>query len=619
MVLVTYPGSEYTSEGPLVVLRNGDVVVAASATIRRGVADYRTRSVLIKFSSSGTLKPGFGKGGFAQAPDGHLISDLAIRRGGDLVAVGSGGTDSLGVDYRPEAMVFKKGGGREKSFGKKGIATVPKAGFGALSAVIVQRSGAILAAGSGDVPSYDSLEEGGEGGDALLVRLKPDGKRDRTFAPRRRDNDGRRERHRRPRRDGDPAGWAHRGGGDSRLLLLPRPDRPAGDGGRLYALVADGAAERAPRRLGLTERVEQARVLAEDAAVLDRVAVLPRVPLDVRDVPARVSPREECKRALQEDGLEAGSDDEWTWPLAVRGPADLRYREASAAMAGAGSGASGSARSAPGASGWSASTGEIRRSRSCAGCRGPRGAGAEMSPRARHPGRRRRPRARPSPWDPPRAAPAPRASPGRRRPAGTAAIPNRWRSSARSRSASAGSAIRGHRRRSCHPGHNGWRAPRGTPARPFARPDRRAEGDSRAGRSTRERRRRTAADGSRGLAPPRLRGRRCSSRRSPAVAAPHPSGRESDRLHASRLHAVEVGWREGSLLDDPKGWPGVCRAGAAMKPTAPQQIRIAKRFTVDSNRAPGRGCGSASIARPITRPRPSAGPANRVGPEDRRR
>ena len=180
-VLVTYPGSEYTSEGPLVVLRNGDVVVAASATIKRGTADYRTRSVLIKFNSRGTLKPGFGKGGFAQAPDGHFISDLAIRRGGDLVAVGSGGTDSLGVDYHPEAMVFKKGGNRERSFGKKGIATIPEAGFGGLSAVIVQRSGAILAAGSGDVPSYDTLEEGGEGGDALLVRLKPDGKRDRTF------------------------------------------------------------------------------------------------------------------------------------------------------------------------------------------------------------------------------------------------------------------------------------------------------------------------------------------------------------------------------------------------------------------------------------------------------
>jgi uncharacterized delta-60 repeat protein len=181
-VLVTYPGSEYTSEGPLVVLKNGDVVVAASATIKHGTADYRTRSVLIKFSSSGTLKPGFGKGGFAQAPDGHFITDLAIRRGGDLVAVGSGGTDSLGVDYRPEAIVFKKGGGREKSFGKKGIATVPKAGFGALSAVIVQRSGAILAAGSGNAPSYDMLEEGGDGGDALLVRLKSNGKRDRTFA-----------------------------------------------------------------------------------------------------------------------------------------------------------------------------------------------------------------------------------------------------------------------------------------------------------------------------------------------------------------------------------------------------------------------------------------------------
>ena len=67
------------------------------------------------------------------------------------------------MDYRPEAIVFNKGGGREKSFGKKGIAAVPKAGFGVLSAVIVQRSGAILAAGSGDVPSYDSLEEGGEG------------------------------------------------------------------------------------------------------------------------------------------------------------------------------------------------------------------------------------------------------------------------------------------------------------------------------------------------------------------------------------------------------------------------------------------------------------------------
>jgi uncharacterized delta-60 repeat protein len=182
MALVTYPGSLYTSEGPVVVLKNGDIVVASSVTIRHGVSDYHYRSVLIKFSSSGTLKPGFGKGGFAQAPEGHSITDLAIRRGGNLVAVGSGGTDALGLDYRPEAIVLKKGGGRKKSFGKKGIASIPKAGFGALDTVFVQRSGAILAAGSGNAPAADDIEEGGDGGDALLVRLKSNGKRDRSFA-----------------------------------------------------------------------------------------------------------------------------------------------------------------------------------------------------------------------------------------------------------------------------------------------------------------------------------------------------------------------------------------------------------------------------------------------------
>ena len=128
MVLVTYPGSEYTSEGPLVVLKNGDVVVAASATIKRGTADYRTRSILIKFARAGRSSRASGKAASRRLRTVISITDLAIRRGGDLVAVGSGGTDSLGVDYRPEAIVFKRGGGRVKSFDKKGIARSPRPG-----------------------------------------------------------------------------------------------------------------------------------------------------------------------------------------------------------------------------------------------------------------------------------------------------------------------------------------------------------------------------------------------------------------------------------------------------------------------------------------------------------
>ena len=243
-----------------------------------------------------------------------------------------------------------------------------------------------------------------------------------------------------------------------------------------------------------------------------------------------------------------------------------------------------------------------------------------MSPRASHPGRRRRPRARPSPGDPPRAAPALRASPGRRRPVGTAAIPNRWRSSVRSRSASAGWAIRAHRRRSCHPGRSGARARPGTPARRRARSRRPAVDGSRAGRSTRERRRRTAADGSRGLAPPRLRGRRCSSRRSPGCGCTTPQRTRKRTVCTppasirSKSAGARVPW-----LTTPKAGLACAGPAAAMKPTAPRTDQDRQALHCRFKPRAGTRLGSANLARPHTRPRPSAGPANRAGPEDRRR
>ena len=188
-------------------------------------------------------------------------------------------------------MVFKKGGGRKK-LGKKGIATVPKAGFGALSAVMVQRSGAILAAGSGDVPSYDAARGRRRGGDALLVRLKRD-KRDRTFA-----------------RGGaittdvraEPKGsspWESQPGG--RIVC--------GNHGYYYfrgptdqqAMVAGDTAGANGRRRGETRptpawadrtRSNSPAYSQNTQPVLDRVAVPPRVPLDVGDVPAG-APRSE--------------------------------------------------------------------------------------------------------------------------------------------------------------------------------------------------------------------------------------------------------------------------------------------------------------------------------------
>ena len=278
-------------------------------------------------------------------------------------------------------------------------------------------------------------------------------------------------------------------------------------------------------------------------------------------MPAGVSPREECKRALQEDGLEAGSDDEWTRPLAVRGPADLRYREASAAMAGAGQ---------------------------------ERPNPLDLRPEHRD-GLRVRVKSDevetvPDSGD--REELAQKCRPGH-------AIPDGG--DTREHDLRLGIHRAQRLRRELHQVAVG---PRGLRRFPIGRevrlvpdlpaPDRRLrpvreEAAARAiaarerGEELLPRRplaglrergmilvlvdpRRDAVDEGQQADPVGLRLRDYGVDAAPVVDARlwlhhTPADEKAQRLHASRLHAVEVGWREGSLIDDPKGWPGVCRAG----------------------------------------------------------
>jgi uncharacterized delta-60 repeat protein len=180
---ISDPRADRTSEGPLVVLKNGAIVVAGGVSTTRG-RDLHSRSALFKVNSEGMLQKRFGVGGFARVPKNRsFIEDFAAGPHGRFVGVGTAAVDSRGVDYRPEVTAFRANGSLERRFGKRGVATLPAAHLGGLISVVVRPGGSLLAAGNGNVTPFDSEgTDGGDDGDFLLARLTARGKPDRNFA-----------------------------------------------------------------------------------------------------------------------------------------------------------------------------------------------------------------------------------------------------------------------------------------------------------------------------------------------------------------------------------------------------------------------------------------------------
>lgn len=178
LVKVTDPAASGTSAGPLVVEPGGGIVVAG------GTSDetYISRTVLFRLAANGDLDESFG---FAQLPELNAVYDLARSPGGRLVGVGHAVVGSRGVDTKPQAFRFKPTGVLDRSFSADGIAGIPAAKLGDLYSLVLEPDGSILATGAGNATPYDQQGEPDEAGsDLLLVRIKRNGRPDRSFARR---------------------------------------------------------------------------------------------------------------------------------------------------------------------------------------------------------------------------------------------------------------------------------------------------------------------------------------------------------------------------------------------------------------------------------------------------
>jgi uncharacterized delta-60 repeat protein len=174
-----------TSDGPVVALPNGDVVVAGSVYRTPQGLKTHSRSVLFRLTSAGDLDTAFGDAGFQLVPENQAyVSDIATTSSGRIVTAGQVPTDYRGVDTRPQVLAYKPSGKLVGKFGDGGVATIRGAGLGAFRRIAIDSDGSIIAVGYGQTNPFDQQEDGGTGSDILISRLTPKGFPDRTFAPR---------------------------------------------------------------------------------------------------------------------------------------------------------------------------------------------------------------------------------------------------------------------------------------------------------------------------------------------------------------------------------------------------------------------------------------------------
>jgi uncharacterized delta-60 repeat protein len=149
----------------VLVTPDGGVIAAGD-----GGRDGGPRSSLVSFQSDGDVDPGFGADGVVTTDFGTgrrtAVGELALQPDGRLVLSGIVGLRKI----RPVVARYEPGGDPDPTFDADGVAKLGKFSSGAaLGAVAIQPDGRIVAAGNAD-------------SDLFLARLRPNGKRDRSFS-----------------------------------------------------------------------------------------------------------------------------------------------------------------------------------------------------------------------------------------------------------------------------------------------------------------------------------------------------------------------------------------------------------------------------------------------------
>jgi uncharacterized delta-60 repeat protein len=123
----------------LAIQPSGKIVAAGYASIRGFYSDF----ALARYTDNGTLDPTFGTGGKVLTDLGGTagIASLVAQTNGRIVAGGTAGGDFAVARYTDN-------GSLDQTFGAGGTVLTDLGGYDALSAIVVQPNGKIVAAGS---------------------------------------------------------------------------------------------------------------------------------------------------------------------------------------------------------------------------------------------------------------------------------------------------------------------------------------------------------------------------------------------------------------------------------------------------------------------------------------
>jgi uncharacterized delta-60 repeat protein len=146
-----------------IAVQKDRAIVLAGATSAPGTFDF----AVARFTKDGAIDSTFSTDGRQTTAfgDSDSANGVAIQENGRIVTVGSANSDKIGVAR------YLQNGDPDNSFSKDGALTTRPPGGGSAQAVAIQKDGRIVVAGNAR-----------SGDDFALVRYKPNGKLDRSFA-----------------------------------------------------------------------------------------------------------------------------------------------------------------------------------------------------------------------------------------------------------------------------------------------------------------------------------------------------------------------------------------------------------------------------------------------------
>ena len=167
-VVTDFGGMELASA--IAIQLDGKIVVAGGL-----IPFWKTRGVLARYNSNGSLDASFGVGGRAPDVAAARFYAVGIQPDGRIVAAGGAGPAGGGGDFALSR--FNADGSVDTSFGSGGLVTTHFSGEDLINKIAILADGKIIAAGNADELTY-----GCDGNpDFALARYNSDGSLDMSF------------------------------------------------------------------------------------------------------------------------------------------------------------------------------------------------------------------------------------------------------------------------------------------------------------------------------------------------------------------------------------------------------------------------------------------------------